>query len=217
MKILEIKDLKKEYAKRLIFDNLNFTVSENDLVLVKGKSGCGKSSLLNILSFQDWNYKGEVLLLNQNIKHFSLNERSLIRNQMFGFVYQNYGLIANRTVEENIMMPYLYSSNKVDYDWYNEVISLLGISELTSTSVNLLSGGERQRVSIARALILRPRIIFLDEPFSNLDIDNKNILIDLLKKISLLPNTSIILVSHDIPTYLEEKVTVELNLENYNA
>lgn len=217
MKILEIKDLKKEYAKRLIFDNLNFTVSENDLVLVRGKSGCGKSSLLNILSFQDWNYKGEVLLLNQNIKHFSLNERSLIRNQMFGFVYQNYGLIANRTVEENIMMPYLYSSNKVDYDWYNEVISLLGINELTSTNVNLLSGGERQRVSIARALILRPRIIFLDEPFSNLDIDNKNILIDLLKKISLLPNTSIILVSHDIPTYLEEKVTFELNLENYNA
>ena len=217
MKILEIIDLKKEYAKRLIFDNLNFMVSENDLVLVRGKSGCGKSSLLNILSFQDWNYKGEVLLLNQNIKHFSLNERSLIRNQMFGFVYQNYGLIANRTVEENIMMPYLYSSNKVDYDWYNEVISLLGISELTSTSVNLLSGGERQRVSIARALILRPRIIFLDEPFSNLDVDNKNILIDLLKKISLLPNTSIILVSHDIPTYLEEKVTVELNLENYNA
>lgn len=174
--ILEIKNLQKIYKSKIedivVLDNLNLNVKKGQLVSIVGKSGSGKTSLLNIIGLLDTEYTGEFKINSDNPK--------------IGFVFQFHHLLPEFTALENIMLPSLANDYK-NYDNIKskaiEILKIIGLENRSDYLVSNLSGGEKQRVSIARAMIDSPDIILADEPTGNLDEQNSKIINDLLKKL----------------------------------
>jgi len=216
MKVIECFNVEKKIKEKVLFSNLSFSVDENDFFLISGKSGSGKTTLLNLISVKDKHYNGNIFILEKNIRKIHFTEKHDLLNSVIGFVYQDYGLIKNRTVKENIYMPYVYSDSKEDLEWYEKIMTLFQLKHKENEIINVLSGGEKQRTSIARALILKPRVIIFDEPFSNLDIENQEKLVDLLKEINQITKSAIIVVSHIVPQKMKCLITKTVNMEDYN-
>lgn len=187
--ILEIKNLQKIYKSKIedivVLDNLNLNVKNGQLVSIVGKSGSGKTSLLNIIGLLDTEYTGE----------FKINSN----NPKIGFVFQFHNLLPEFTALENIMLPCLANDYK-NYDKIKlkalEILKIIGLESRADYLVSNLSGGEKQRVSIARAMIDNPDIILADEPTGNLDEQNSKIINDLLKKINKEQKITTIIVTH---------------------
>lgn len=187
--ILEIKNLQKIYKSKIedivVLDNLNLNVKNGQLVSIVGKSGSGKTSLLNIIGLLDTEYTGEFKINSDNPK--------------IGFVFQFHHLLPEFTALENIMLPSLANDYK-NYDNIKsraiEILKIIGLENRSDYLVSNLSGGEKQRVSIARAMIDNPDIILADEPTGNLDEQNSKIINDLLKKINKEQKITTIIVTH---------------------
>lgn len=160
---------------------------------IPGRSGSGKSTLLNILAGLDKPSEGKVYIDGTDIFHLSEEKRTLLRREKIGFVFQAYELLHALTVTENIRLPEL----KANADYVGELLDALGIRQYEKCYPDQLSGGEQQRVSIARALINHPPILFADEPTGNLDSKRERIVIDLLKNLAEKYGTSILMVTHN--------------------
>lgn len=184
--------------KELILNNINLQINEADYIAILGKSGSGKSTLLNIIGFLDQNFLGTYLYYGKNANLFSDDEKSNFRNEHIGFIFQNFALIEHMTVEQNIMLPLLYTLKlqKSLENKLKDIMSFLGIYDIKNRNVRFLSGGQRQKVAIARALVNNPKFIIADEPTGSLDskasAEIMNILYELNKK-----NVTIIMVTHD--------------------
>lgn len=191
--MLELRNINKSYITKNervnALKNINFTFPDKGLFILMGPSGCGKSSLLNILTGLDSKYEGRVLYNNENIKDIYDNYRNEI-----SYMTQSFNLFDNLTVFENINLS-LKLLGKCDKTKVETILKDFEIYDLANKKCNTLSGGEKARVSIARAVIKNPKIIFCDEPTGNLDDKTSKLVWTLLKKIS--ETVLVIIASHD--------------------
>lgn len=176
--------------------NINIIVEAGEMVAVTGKSGSGKTTLLNLLGAIDKPSSGTVFINDSNIYSSDDNELAIIRRRKIGFIFQNYNLIPILNAKENIIMPVLLDSRKLDQEYFQELTETLEIEDRLKNLPSELSGGQKQRIAIARALINRPSIILADEPTGNLDKKTADEIISLLISIHKKGHT-IILVTHE--------------------
>ena len=176
--ILVLLNISKSYTQGseniTIFDNFNLTVNKGEFISITGPSGSGKTTLLNLVGLIDSIDKGEILLNAKIISNQNSNEKSEVRRNNFGFIYQNYNLFDNFSAIENIALPLILigEAKDVAFEKADELMNIFDISHRKYHFPNSLSGGEQQRVAIARALINKPKIVIADEPTGNLDYEN---------------------------------------------
>ena len=179
-----------------ILSNLRLDVKSGESIAILGPSGCGKSTLLNLIAGLDTPSSGDVLINNSNITKLNEQDRTELRANTFGFVYQFHHLLEDLTVLENIMIPAQLANNDNHMNAY-DIIEEVGLSSRINHLPWKLSGGEKQRVAIARALINSPDFIFLDEPTGNLDDENALIIQNLLLDVSKRNNIALVKATHD--------------------
>ena len=214
MEILKIKDLSKTYgkdeAKVNALNNVNLEIHKGEFIVIVGKSGSGKSTLLHIMTGLETPTKGDVFIDNIKISSLNEKERSLLRKENIGLIFQSYNLIPVLTVEENIKLPTINTNNK-DEDYVNELMTLLSLDNRKTHLPNELSGGQQQRVAIARALVNKPSIIFADEPTGNLDTKTELEVLNLLKESQKKYKQTIVMITHnmDIIKYADRVIQIE--------
>jgi len=189
---------------------VSVTIERGNFVAIMGASGSGKSSLMQILGLLDTPDKGDYLLLGQNVNTMTEDEQAGVRNNIAGFVFQQFHLLKRMSVVENVRLPHIYSGLKGDFR--QEAIERLrqvGLDKRMDHTPNQLSGGEQQRVAIARALLRDPLIIFADEPTGNLDTKNSSEIMKIFKELHEAGKT-IVMVTHenDIAAYADRIITM---------
>lgn len=207
MEILRCSNLEKIFGKggsqTAALRGINLSVEKGEFTAIVGASGSGKSTLLHILGSVDKPTKGTVMVDGVDIGGLNATDAAIFRRRKVGLVYQFYNLIPTLTVEKNILMPMLLDKRKPDREYFEAVITTLGIGDKLESLPSQLSGGQQQRAAIARALIYRPAILLADEPTGNLDQKNSKEIIDLLKRSNRNLNQTILLITHD------EKIALE--------
>lgn len=199
--IVETKELKKYYklgdntVKAL--DGVNFTVKEHEFVSIIGKSGSGKSTLLHMLGGLDIPTSGDVYIGGKKLAGMTKEQLTIFRRRKVGFVFQNYNLIPDLNVYENIVLPIELDGKHIDNDFIMQILNFLQLNDKKEALPNTLSGGQQQRVAIARAIASKPTIILADEPTGNLDTATSHDVIGLLKIIAKQFKQTIILITHD--------------------
>ncbi len=178
-------------------NEVSFEIDQGEFVSVMGPSGCGKSTLLNILGMLDKPESGSYEFQDKEVAHLNEKERSEVRKKKIGFIFQNFNLIDELTVFENIELPLLYNkvSSSERKKRVNELIEKIGISHRAKHYPQQLSGGQQQRVAVARALITKPPLILADEPTGNLDSSHGNEVMELMCELNE-AGTTIVMVTH---------------------
>lgn len=179
-----------------ILDDVSFSVASGEAVAITGSSGSGKSTLLGLMAGLDIPTSGEVVLLGQDM--FALDEeaRAAFRANHVGFVFQSFQLLPNLTALENVMLP-LELAGKPAAQAARAALDRVGLQERLHHYPKTLSGGEQQRVSLARAFVVQPRLLFVDEPTGSLDAHNGAMVIDLMFSLLHEKETTLIMVTHD--------------------
>ncbi|GAA0114796.1 ABC transporter ATP-binding protein [Clostridium senegalense] len=200
--MLIIKNLCRTYGneetKVDALKNINITINQGEFVAIVGASGSGKSTLLHAMAGLDKPTEGNVIIDNEDIYTLDEDNRAVFRRRKIGFVFQSFNLIPVLNLEENIQLPVLLDHQKIDKDYLNELLELLGLKDRKGHLPSQLSGGQQQRAAIARALIYKPSIIFADEPTGNLDINNSKEVMDLLKVSSKKYKQTLVVVTHNL-------------------
>ncbi len=179
---------------------VDLSVMEGDFTALIGASGSGKSTLLNMVGTIDSPDKGDVLVDGRNVGHLSENEKSLLRNEKIGFVFQSFNLVPVLSILENIELPLLVRnifSKEERIARAMEVLKDVGLETYVHHRPDQLSGGQRQRVAIARALVTHPRLVLADEPTANLDSKTTHSIIDLLLEMNQKKKVTFLFCSHD--------------------
>ncbi|WP_346886904.1 ABC transporter ATP-binding protein [Clostridium sp. UBA1056] len=201
MEILKVENLKKYYGQGdnqvRALDDVSFSVDKGQFVAIVGASGSGKSTLLHLIGGLDTPTEGKVFINDIDIYKQNETGLSIFRRRNIGFIFQFFNLMPILDVEENISLPALLDSEKVDKKYLDEIISMIGLEDRRKHIPAELSGGQQQRVSIARALINKPSIVLADEPTGNLDSKNSKEVIELLKVTARKYNQTLILITHD--------------------
>lgn len=196
--MIKIENLNKSFGEKEVIKNFSYEIPNRVMVAITGKSGCGKSTLLNILGLLDIEYKGKVLYDGKMISNESeKNRNEYIRNNI-NYLFQNYALIDTDTVYENLLLALEYeklSKNEKNRK-INEALELVDLKNFNEKKIFTLSGGEQQRVALARVILKKGNIILADEPTGNLDKENSNKVMNILKKLQKEGRT-IIIVTHD--------------------
>lgn len=202
MNVLKIENLSKIYGKNIAeviaLNNVSFEVNEGEFIAIVGPSGSGKSTLLHTIAGLEPPTSGRVIFYNKDIYKMTKKERTILRREKIGIIYQFYNLIPTLDLEENILLPIELDRKKVDKDRLAKIIKFLNLDNRKSHLPNELSGGQQQKVAIARALIINPKIILADEPTGNLDTKSSNEIIKLLKKSNKEYNQTIIMITHNL-------------------
>ena len=201
MEILKVENLTKVYGKGenevRALNGVSFSVEKGDFVAIIGPSGSGKSTLLHTLGGVDRPTGGKVLVNGQDVYSQSDEQIAVFRRREVGLIYQFYNLIPVLNVEENMSLPVLLDGRNVNRDRLRELIRELDLVGREKHLPNQLSGGQQQRVSIGRALMNSPSIVLADEPTGNLDSKNSHEIVELLKRINLEYNQTLIMITHD--------------------
>ena len=201
--MIKIENLVKKYdngfTENVIFNVFDVAIEDGEFVAIHGRSGCGKSTLLNIIGLIDSMSEGTYILDGKDISKLKPSEYAAIRNRDIGFIFQAFHLLQDESVIYNVSLPMKYA--KVDKASRKEraeaLLKLVGLEGKENNKALQLSGGEMQRVAIARALANNPKYILADEPTGNLDIENRDKIMDLLKTINEKNGSTIIMVTHD--------------------
>lgn len=200
--MVEAKGLKKYYrlGEHIVkaLDGVDFTVKEQELVAIVGKSGSGKSTLLHMLGGLDTPTEGSVCIDGRNLAGMNKEQLTVFRRRKVGFVFQNYNLVQDLNVYENIVLPIELDGRPVDKRFMEEMLDLLKLQEKKEALPSNLSGGQQQRVAIARALASKPRILLADEPTGNLDSASGHDVLGLLKVAARQFRQTVILITHDM-------------------
>ncbi len=196
-KMIQIQNLTKRYVtdgiSKTVIDNLSVNFNKTGLTCILGSSGCGKTTLLNLIGGLDEASGGKIIVGGRDIISIESNELDAYRNSTLGFVFQQSHLIPNMTVEENVSLALKLCGEK-NYGLVNAYLKRMGVLELAYKYPNMLSGGEMQRVAIARAVVNSPKIILADEPTGALDDNNATEVMELLKELS--NDRLVIMVTH---------------------
>ena len=173
MEILRTRGLEKIYKTGELvvraLDGVDIDIREGEFIAVIGSSGCGKTTLLNMLGGLDYPTTGSVMVRGYELAAMDNDELTVFRRRNIGFVFQNYNLVSVLNVYENIVLPLKLDGVKINKDFVDRIILSVGLDEKVHQMPNTLSGGQQQRVAIARALVTKPAIVLADEPTGNLD------------------------------------------------
>ncbi|MEK4059496.1 MULTISPECIES: ABC transporter ATP-binding protein [Paenibacillus] len=201
MEILKVQHISKTYGKGEnqvnALKDVSFTLEQGEFAAVVGESGSGKSTLLNCIGALDTPTSGNIYMDGKDLFLMKEEQRTIFRRRNIGFVFQSFQLVAELTVEQNIMFPILLDYRKPEQSAVNEILEVLGLKERRHHLPSQLSGGQQQRVAIGRALITRPKLILADEPTGNLDSKNSQDVIDLLVKASRHYQQTILMITHN--------------------
>lgn len=199
--LLETRDLSKLYSigerKIQVLQSVSLTVQEGEFVVISGSSGSGKTTLLSLLSGLDRPSSGRIILDGQDITDLTEDQLAPVRNQLTGFVFQAFHLIPSLNSLENIMFPAELQGDRRAKEKAEQLLERVGLSLRSNNFPEQLSGGEKQRVAICRALINEPKIIFADEPTGNLDSENSDGIIELLRRVHQDQNATIVMATHN--------------------
>ena len=182
-----------------VLKGVNLSVRHGEFLSIMGKSGSGKSTLLHIIGCLDLPTSGEYTLDGIDVLSASDDERSRLRAEQIGFVFQTFNLLSELTVFENVELPFLYRSEITGNinEKIHAAVDMVGLSHRINHRPNELSGGEMQRAAIARALVINPTIILADEPTGNLDSTTTHDILSLFNKLHSKQNTTIVIITHD--------------------
>jgi len=201
MSILEARQLNKNYAvdnRRItVLKDITLSIATGEFVVISGSSGSGKTTLLTILSGLDQPSSGQVVIQGQEITGASEDELAPIRNRMIGFVFQSFHLVPSMTAKENIMFPAEIMGRKDAGQTALQLLERVGLADRADNMPSQLSGGEKQRISLCRAMVNRPRLLFADEPTGNLDSKNGDIVLSQLMDLKTEQDATLILVTHN--------------------
>jgi len=201
--MIELVDINRHFKngdeENHILKDINININEGEFIAIMGPSGSGKSTLINILGFIDRGYQGDYFFNGENYKKTSDNQLSDIRNKTVGFVFQNFKLIQNNTILENVSIPLVYAGVGSQERKQRVVDTLhdVGLYDKENLVPNKLSGGQQQRVAIARAIVNKPKFIIADEPTGALDSKTSKDIMELFMKLNKEFNTTMIMVTHD--------------------
>jgi len=200
--LVELRDLSKAYEegkqRRMVLCNASAAIARGELAVLVGRSGTGKSTLLNLLSGIDQPDSGEVIVDGVSLSALSERQRTLFRRDRIGFVFQFFNLIATLTVEENLLLP-LELKGKVSRQQREAALSLLdevGLADRAASYPDQLSGGEQQRVAVARALAHDPLLVLADEPTGNLDLETGLQVLEILDRLTRRAGKTLVMVTH---------------------
>lgn len=198
--MLELKNICKSFNqgefKNSVLKDINLIVKQGDFISIMGPSGSGKSTLINILGLLDSDFRGEYKLNGEIIKSLNEDQHATLRNNDIGFVFQQFHLINEYTVRENILLSFLYSEKKANLKYIENLVEDLGLVEKLNEYPNNLSGGQKQRVALIRALAHKPKFLIADEPTGALDEESRDEILQILQNLNN-SGTTIIIVTHD--------------------
>ncbi len=200
--VVQTKNLTKTYAMGEIqvqaLDGVDFSVSAGEFVAIIGKSGSGKSTLLHMLGGLDVPTSGSVIVDGNDLTMLDRTQLALFRRRRVGFIFQQYNLIPDLNVWDNIIFPLALDGVAIDTEFIDELLTALYIADKRDRMPSQLSGGEQQRVAIARALAMRPALILADEPTGNLDTTTSHEVMGLIRTLAAKLGQTLIVVTHDI-------------------
>ena len=201
MNILRTNDLKKYYGEEPVLvkalDGITMEIEQGSFTAVVGTSGSGKSTLLHMLGGLDTPTSGSVVVDGQELNAMDRNELTIFRRRKIGFIFQNYNLVPNLSIYDNIVLPVELDGREPDEMYMMEVVRTLGLEDKLSRKPGKLSGGQQQRAAIARALAAKPAIILADEPTGNLDSRTSQEVIGLLQTTSKNFHQTIVMITHN--------------------
>ncbi|MEB7658327.1 ABC transporter ATP-binding protein [Mammaliicoccus vitulinus] len=206
--MIKLKSIYKSFDKKQIIQGFNFTIEQGDFVIIKGASGKGKSSLLNIIGLLEDPDDGEVIFNDKVIR--KENDKIKFRRNDIAYIYQNYGLLENETILKNLTLP--LNVSKKDASRIEEVIQRVGLSNLDlKAKVYTCSGGEQQRIAIARAILKEPTVIIADEPTGNLDEENSLNIMNIFKELNS-KGITVIMATHEKAFFDIGNETIDMDL-----
>ena len=205
MELIELKDICKTYhlgdIAVPVLKGVSLKIARGELVALMGASGSGKSTLMNILGCLDRPTSGEYWLDGREVSALSSDERAQVRNQKFGFVFQNFNLLPRTSALDNVAMPLSYTAGHLSERQARrrarEVLERVGLGDRLDHEPSQLSGGQQQRVAIARALVNKPPLLFADEPTGNLDSRTSEDVLRMFQQLNGRDGITIIIVTHD--------------------
>lgn len=211
--VLNANDLVKSYGDVEVLKGINLEVEEKEIISIVGASGAGKSTLLHILGTLESPDSGSLSISSQNVVDFDKKKLAHFRNSTIGFVFQFHNLLPEFTSYENVLMPALIGGkdDKETKEYVNELFDILSITHRKTHKPSQLSGGEQQRVSVARALVNNPKIVFADEPSGNLDSKNAEELHNLFFKLRQELGKTFVIVTHNdhLADIADRKITIQ--------
>jgi ABC-type lipoprotein export system ATPase subunit len=217
--MIDLRNVCKDYVVGnetiRILHSISLVIKEKEFVGIMGSSGSGKSTLMHIMGLLDNPTSGTILLDGKDVSRLSDDDLSRARSEYMGFVFQQFNLINNLTVLENILLPTIYARKRINYNVLEkaeELLTRFGIYERKDYLPSKISGGQQQRVAIARALIMNPKVIFADEPTGNLDSKNGAEIISLLGELNKDFGVTIVLVTHE--KYIAQKARRQLFIKD---
>lgn len=210
--MLEVQNIKKIYRSRFgkneleALKSINFTVDAGEYIAIMGESGSGKTTLLNILALLDRPTSGKVILMGKDLQEIKDSEMAKFRRENLGFVFQDFNLLDNFTVKENILLPLVLSDEKISVmeEKLLKIAKKLNVSDLLNKYPYEISGGQKQRTAVARALISDPKILLADEPTGALDSNSTRELLKVFKDLNQ-DGETILMVTHSIMSASEAK------------
>ncbi len=196
--MVRAENICKSYGELKVLDNLNLYIKGGQFCMITGKSGTGKSTLLNVLSGLDSFDRGDLWLLDNRINGISHNKMAALRRSKIGFIFQSYNLISSINAIENVALPLKYNGQNYFYRRSRAMTALtkMGLEDKIHNMPHRLSGGQQQRVAVARALVTRPRILFCDEPTGNLDGESARLVMDGILSLKN-SGSAVIMITHD--------------------
>ncbi len=201
MNILQTKDLTKYYGTEPLVvkavDGITLGIEQGSFTAVAGTSGSGKSTLLHMLGGLDTPTGGSVVVDGQELSGMGRSELTIFRRRKIGFVFQNYNLIPNLTIYDNIVLPVELDGRRADAQYLKDIVKALGLEDMLGRKPGKLSGGQQQRAAIARALVSKPAIILADEPTGNLDSHTSQEVIGLLCATGKRFHQTIVMITHN--------------------
>jgi len=202
--MIEITDLRKIYHMGNVevkaLDGVTLTIEKGEFLGIMGPSGSGKSTLLHMLGLLDIPTSGKILIDGMDISRFTDFEKTMFRLYKLGYVFQDYALVPDLTVMENVSLPAMLRNDRTEEQTKKDSLSILqkiGLCDRREHLPRELSGGQQQRVSVARAMVNKPDILFADEPCANLDTENSRMVLDLFHEINESMHQTIVMVSHE--------------------
>ncbi len=200
--VVDIKDVSKEYesqsGKVPVLENVSISINKGEFVGIVGDSGSGKTTLLNLIGGMDCVSSGSITVAGDVISDFDDKQRTIYRRKRVGFIFQDYNLINELTVYENIILPFQLKKKECKEDLIDKFLVKLKLEEKKNAFPMQLSGGEQQRAAILRALLCEPDIILADEPTGNLDSKNTQMVVGLLRYFSEHMGKTILFVTHNM-------------------
>ena len=202
--MIEITDLRKIYRMGPVevkaLDGVTLNIEKGEFLGIMGPSGSGKTTLLHMLGLLDLPTSGKIIIDGMDISQFTDYEKTMFRLYKLGYVFQDYALVPDLTVMENVSLPAMLRKDRTEEQTKNDSFSILqkiGLCDRRDHLPRELSGGQQQRVSLARAMVNKPDILFADEPCANLDTENSRMVLDLFREINESMHQTIVMVSHE--------------------